>query len=376
MQLMSGGRTDCTKAEAVKIDSEYTRVLCLPCIGSLEHQEEYVQEEAKLVKREVMQLIERFAEQYGRRYPNLAFDPKLRGSMGEGTKWGPPNEFDFLLVMDKLSEFCKVNSIVNCKAHTTIRDVLDIDDLLKLSPNKMIDILHISLKKTSSYSHCTGFRNPTHIIEWIDFSMKRIILSQSIWEGSRLKFVSCGPMGVGLCLNLIFIGAIYKCLHISIDLVPCVSLKMPVPVSVNIDWPVPLDFSKCQLYGLFRRGYDGFDLSSTDYEEVLMKSLPRAAIDVYVLGKALHSITHRLVKLNDRLEKILSKSYTMKKILLLSVQLHENVQEASRHEWIKEMISVAMNMDKYMKKNDCTRCIFHAKQWACGNNDKMILSFS
>ncbi|ELU16447.1 hypothetical protein CAPTEDRAFT_190435 [Capitella teleta] len=56
-------------------------------------------------------------------------------------------------------------------------------------------------------------------------------------------------------------------------------------VHVSIDWPVPLDFSKCQLYGLFRDGYDDLDLTSTDYEEVLLKSLPSAAIDAYVLGK-------------------------------------------------------------------------------------------
>ncbi|ELT89036.1 hypothetical protein CAPTEDRAFT_208745 [Capitella teleta] len=356
------------------IDSVYTSIMRSPVLGSLEHQEECFKEEAKLVKDEVMRLMERFSEAYGRRYPSLAFDPKLRGSMSEGTKRGPPDEFDFLLIMNNLSEFLQLNSIDSCKAHTTFRNVIDIDALLKLPPNKMIDVLHIWLENTSSYWRDSGYRNPTNMKNLLEFSMKRIILSHSTWERSCLKFVSCDWTKVGLCMNLLFHGNVYKWLNISVDLVPCVSLKMPVPVNVSIDWPVPLNFSKCQLYGLFRDGCHGFDLSSTEYEEVLLKSLPSAAIDAYVLGKAFGSAQF---KWNDnRLKKIFRKSYTMKKALLLSVQLHQNVQEVSRHEWLEGMISVALNMEKYVKKNRCSRCIFHAKDWALGQNDKIHLSFS
>ncbi|ELT89111.1 hypothetical protein CAPTEDRAFT_192734 [Capitella teleta] len=178
-------------------------------------------------------------------------------------------------------------------------------------------------------------------------------------------------MNVGLCLNLVFNGHLYKLLHISIDLVPSIPLK--IPVNVSIDWPVPVDFSKCQLYGLFRDGYDGLDLSSTDYEEVLLKSLPSAAIDAYVLGKAFSSAHFKWT--GKRLAKVFRKSYTMKKALLISLQQHKIPQEVSRHEWINEIVSVASNMERYVKKNDCRRCIFHAEDSVRGEKDCINLSF-
>ncbi|ELU16780.1 hypothetical protein CAPTEDRAFT_205243, partial [Capitella teleta] len=233
-----------TAGETNILDSVFTSIMRSPVLGSLKHQDQCFKEEAKLVKDEVVRWMETFSVVYGRRYPSLAFDPNLRGSMGEWTKRGPPDEFDFLLMMYNLSEFS----------------------------------------------------------------------------------------------------------------------QMPVPVSVNIDWPFPVDFSKCQFYGLFRRGCNGFDLSSTEYEEVLLKSQPSVAIDAYVRGKAFGS---GQFKWNDnRLEMIFNKLYTMKKALLLSVKLHQNAQEASRRGWIEGIISVALVMEKYVKKDDCIRSIFHAEEWA------------
>ncbi|ELT97525.1 hypothetical protein CAPTEDRAFT_210958, partial [Capitella teleta] len=295
------------------------------------------------------------------RIHSLKLKTQLRGSMGEDTKCGFPDEFDIMLIVKKFSDNCLLNSIDYCKANVLLPTFPAIrDEISPFEINLIINIL-----------------------------MRKILLTHTIWKESHLKFVSCERMNVGLCLNMVFNGHLYKLLHISIDLVPSIPLK--IPVNVSIDWPVPLDFSKCQLYGLFRDGYDGLDLSSTDYEEVLLKSLPSAAIDAYVLGKAFSSAHFKWT--GNRLAQVFRKSYTMKKALLISLQQLKIPQEASRHEdtlnfcgclrairrafwshdwnprdvprheWIQEIVSVASNMEKYVKENECRRCIFHAKKW-------------
>ncbi|ELU15614.1 hypothetical protein CAPTEDRAFT_186961 [Capitella teleta] len=325
------------------VEAVFASLLKSPVLGTRIKQENCFKEEGRLVINEVLAFMKRFSEQFGRQYSLLVFDPKLRGSMGEDTKCGFPDEFDFMLLLDKISDNCQVISINNCKANIGMLTFPAIRD--EVSPFEINLILHILIKK--------------------------LLLTHSIWKESHLKFVSCERMNVGLCLNLVFNGHLYKLLHISIDLVPSIPLK--IPVHVSIDWSVPLDFSKCQLYGLFRDGYDGLDLSSTDYEEVLLKSLPSAAIDAYVLGKAFGSAHFKWT--GKRLAQVFRKSYTMKKALLISLQQHKIPQEVSRHEWINEIVSVVSNMEKYAKKNECRRCIFHAEYWVLGEKDCLNLSF-
>ncbi|ELU13366.1 hypothetical protein CAPTEDRAFT_187823 [Capitella teleta] len=349
------------KQNANEILAIYASLLKSPVLGTRKCQEQCFQEETRLIEDEVMRLIKRFSERHALQYPRWAFEPKLRGSMEEGTKCGPPDEFDFLLIMNDLSENCQVNSIDNCKAYTAIWDNIDIGDVLKLPPNEMIDALHNVLLLRYSFAS-DGNPQPPNLDVWLVLTMKEYLMTHATWEGSRMRFVSCDRTNVGLCLNLIFNGHLYKMLHISIDLVPCIRLKMPGPVKVSIDWPFPVDFSQCQLYGLFRTGCDGFDISSTEYEEVLLKSLPTAAIDAYVLGKAFSSAQF---KWSGNFGKIFQSSYKMKKALLMSVQLHQNAHAISLHEWIRGMISVAADRNKYAKKSDCLRCIFHAE-----NNSK------
>ncbi|ELU00444.1 hypothetical protein CAPTEDRAFT_204888 [Capitella teleta] len=312
------------------VDAIYTSLLKSPVLGLAEYQEKCFKKESGLMKREVNELMKRFSEQFGRQYPLLAFTPKLRESIGEGAKCGLLSEYDYMLIMSKFYNYCQVNSISNCKSKFEMMTFPSIDEEISSFERNLI--LHILMRK--------------------------ILLTRSIWEGLHLKFVSCKRINFGLCLSVVFNGHLYKFLQISMDLVSPIPLKMLVPVN---DWPVLLDFSKCQLYGLFRDGYDGFDLSSTDYEEMLLKALPSAAIDAYVFGKAFSSVHFKWR--GKLLAKIFEMSYTMKKYLLISLHQHENPQWVSRHECMKGIVFVASNMEKFVKKHECRRCIFHAEEW-------------
>ncbi|ELU14997.1 hypothetical protein CAPTEDRAFT_186283 [Capitella teleta] len=364
-------------AGEMDIDAVYTSLLKSPVLGSMNNQEECFKEETRLVKDEVMTLIKRFSEHFGRRYPTFAFNPKLRGSMAENTKCGPPDEFDVILIMMNLSDHSQIDSINECKANMSsvfsFRRCIDIEQLMQLPPHEMIDQLHNLIENAPNYNYNLNQLYPHELIELIRYPLKRYLMEESTWQGSHLKFVSCDCSNVGVCLKLVFSGVLYKLLDISVDLVPCISLKIPAPVKVSIDWPVPLDFSKCQLYGLLRTPYEGFDLSSTDYEEVLLKSLPTVAIEAYVLGKAFGA-SHFEWR-GPSMTRLLGKSYKMKKALLIFFQQCDNAQKVSRYEWLEGIVSVASNLEEYVKENECLRCIFHAENWTRGKSDCLNMSF-
>ncbi|ELU02298.1 hypothetical protein CAPTEDRAFT_187677 [Capitella teleta] len=346
------------------IDTIYTSLLKSPVLGSMNYQAKCFQEEAKLVRDEVFRLINCFSEDFGHRYPLFAFTPKLRGSMAEGTKSGPPDEFDFMLQMNALSDHCGVTAIAECKAHMTFERLADTHPLMSL--------FLIFLQYNGGVIHSD--LHPEQIIETIFISLKEYFLKLSKLEDSHLSFLCCEIMKVGVFLKLIYNGPLYKQLHISVDLIPCIPLNIPAPITKHIDWPVPLDFSECQLYGLLRRGSDGFDISCTDYEEVLFHSLSlETATEAYVLGKAIGS--NHFEWCGRRFGGIFRPSYVMKKALLIAFQQHKDTREVSRHEWIKRIISVRSKLEEIVKNNDGHRCILHVDKWAPGEALRLNLSF-
>ncbi|ELU06469.1 hypothetical protein CAPTEDRAFT_191155 [Capitella teleta] len=346
------------------IDTIYTSLLKSPVLGSMNYQEKCFQEEAKLVRDEVFRLINCFSEGFGHRYPLYAFIPKLRGSMAEGTKSGPPDEFDFMLQMNALSVHCGVTAIAECKAHMTFERPADIHSLMSL----FLILLQYNGHVIHSDLH------PEQINESIFISLKEYFLKLSKLEDSHLSFLRCEIMKVGVCLELIYNGPLYKQLHISLDLIPCIPLNIPAPITKHIDWPVPLDFSECQLYGLIRHGSGGFDISCTDYEEVLFHSLPsKTATEAYVLGKAIGSNHFRWCA--RPFGGVFRPSYVMKKALLIAFQQHKDTREVSRDEWIKRIISVRSKLEEIVKDNDGHRCIVHVDKWEPGEALRLNLSF-
>ncbi|ELT97369.1 hypothetical protein CAPTEDRAFT_185196 [Capitella teleta] len=214
---------------------------------------------------------------------------------------------------------------------------------------------------------------PGHLNVFLFDSMKKYLLKLPPLEGSHLSFLRCDPMKVGVCLDLVFNGPLYKNLHISVDLVPCLPLKIPLPTTKHIEWPAPVDFSRCQLYGLLRDGSSGFDMSCTDYEEVLFHSLPKTAKEAYVLGKAIGSGHFEWCGKGFR--GSFNPSYMMKKALLIAFQQHKDTQEVSRHEWLERIISVRSKLEEIIRDHDGHRCIFHADKWTPGETLRLNLSF-
>ncbi|ELT93819.1 hypothetical protein CAPTEDRAFT_205987, partial [Capitella teleta] len=160
-------------------DTIYTSLLKSPVLGSMNYQEKCFQEEAKLVRDEVFRLINCFSEDFGHRYPLFAFTPKLRGSMAEGTKSGPPDEFDFMLQMNALSVHCGVTAIAESKAHMTFERLADIHPLMPLLltfPPYTGHVIHSDL-------------HPEEINVSIFNSLKEYFLKLSKLEDSHLSFL-------------------------------------------------------------------------------------------------------------------------------------------------------------------------------------------
>ncbi|ELT93192.1 hypothetical protein CAPTEDRAFT_201414 [Capitella teleta] len=340
------------------IDVVYLSLLKSPVMGSNGYHDECIKEEALLVENEVIRMMKTFSEIYNRRLPCFAFEPKLRGSMSERTKRGPPDEFDFMLIMKNLSEIGQLTAIDNCKASLTVKKLRKVD---------------MSDRPQEDDAGCYNFDH-RDLQGMLDHSLKIEFIRSDVWKESMLKFVNFETTNVGICLNLVFNGPIYKILHISIDLIPSIILDIPVSMEVSIHWPVPLDFSHCKLYGLLRANYGDFDVSCTDYEDVLLKSLPNAARDAYVIGKAFGSDQFKWC--GRKFRDMFKVSYIVKKALLISVRQHEDISKVSRHDWIKGIISALSNMEKYVQANDGHRCIFHTDKWTRTDNSEMILKFS
>jgi hypothetical protein len=191
-------------------------LLRCPKLGRLEHQPSNVAKEA----RGIIEAMQSFIEALTAAVCPNAVQVVIRGSMAEGTRCGPPDEFDFLL---------------------------------------------ISQKKNLSQ----------------DIS-ERILQNAEIFHTSPFDFVSSGFLGKTVKLEVLFCGDMYKNLVISIDLVP-VTVSNDQSVYGSHNWSKHVIFKGCQLYEY------GEEVSFSDYEQKLMLHLPAAAIDAYVILKALRS---------------------------------------------------------------------------------------
>ncbi|ELU01847.1 hypothetical protein CAPTEDRAFT_191268 [Capitella teleta] len=256
----------------------YRCLMASPVLGSRENQDGCFKAEMKRVEHGIMAVLGKLKYRMSLQYPLLAFEPKLRGSMAEGTKVGPPDEFDVMLVMEELSRYCQVLNDERC-------------DEVKLTS---------SLDAMESMTTIHGYVHSGKIYNQVNATLKAVVVDTEIWKNSPVTFIGLRDMRVGLTLKMLYTGSIYKALLISIDMVPCISLRMDPTVDIKLpyfieDWPVRLDFTGCQRYALItNQSYmitDPilFNVSFTDYEDVLMKWLPRSATEAYVIAKALRS---------------------------------------------------------------------------------------
>jgi hypothetical protein len=251
------------------------------------------------VIRKMNDFISALTKAYNDTNPPNRLEHKLRGSIAEDTRSGPPNEFDYMLaytVTKPVEEITEVESINNVR---NIRRILD--GILKKSPD--------------------------------------------MWKDTPFKPVRCEPKSVRIKLELLYCSPIFKHMMIDVDLVPVV----PSTTKAVYSWSPWLEniFTGCQFYYMHchKRTY-------TDYEEALMKSLPKAAVEAYIVSKALRSP----LILDDKLQSPGDpdwdvNSYDVKLGLLFcygqlilsdSRPNPENWRQWPRSRWLREAVQTSM----------------------------------
>ena len=343
---------------AENAEAFFSSILKSHVLGHSEYQENCFQEESMQVNHEVQQLLERMSEMHKQTYPHLAFSIQLRGSAKEKTKCGFADEFDVFL---RLTEFAKC-----CKGEVVEQEEIIFfveQERMKLFCAEPNDAIRPYLK--GDYVNAEILHN--HFI----YSLLTTIFHSKMWNGSQLIFAGFRCMKVGGELHLVYNGPLCKLLHISIDLVPCIQLLVhdPMPTvfdrlskSCGVEWPVPVDFSSCHFFAVFNVEWDAktpddlsyaFKSSHTDFEEEMLKTLPKAAKEAYVISKALQSrdtySRHASIvmarKFKRKKWKLDSTSYEAKWALfisyakLLKSKGNDGIQKLPRSEWLKNMFA-------------------------------------
>ena len=278
---------------------------------------------------EVMSFMQTLADQCGQKNPLLAFTPKLRGSAAEGTKSGLPNEYDFLLIMEAFGQKCNISKFSKCKKYVDVHYEGDSWQYRRciIRSKSLQDRLH--------YICHTGKVKK-------DFCnmLEDVLKKPEVWLNIPFKFVIFGPISPGANLVIRWTGASYKLLNISIDLIPCISLSSPERIQIN--WPQKEIFSNCRLMALLKIDYDDMcELSYSDFEEAIMKSLPPNALRGYVLAKAICSpyVTSITRNRHNELESVqcIFSSYVLKNALLKEVRSENRRSSVSTVEWTKRI---------------------------------------
>ena len=143
------------------------------------------------------------------------------GSTAEGTKTGDPDEFDFILSLNKLSELCDIIEIENPKNGV----------LAELQFKEM----PVS-EEFSEFADYNGKLLPHVILKCIYRYIYRALHDISLWKNEKLFSIHPGARCIKrhqfkdvLMLNLVWMGCEYKRMPISVDLVPCVNKEGWLP---------------------------------------------------------------------------------------------------------------------------------------------------
>ncbi|ELU03921.1 hypothetical protein CAPTEDRAFT_197175 [Capitella teleta] len=342
-----GSSIDANFSEETKLCSA---LLASPVLGCLEYQESCFKEETQKVKREVASLIEELSARYNQEFPQFAFEPQIRGSMAEGTKSGPPDEFDFMLIMNGISRHC-VREKMQMTKRKTFCVALSVDEA-SLTPGD--EIRHLMNKDRLFL--------PSSLRKHMLDTLNSILMKPETWQNSCLHFLCFMETKVGLNLLVVYNGPLFKALHISVDLVPCVPLN-PSSFVFNCEWPHQVDFSSCRLYAVCRMvnsvcdvPFSIFEVTFSDYESVLMEMIPKTAKEAYVIAKAICRYHRHCPQYNKYLKRRLSlpSSYELKYFLMYAYmaklcQPNVSIDNISRHTWFNDIISVSLeHEDKYL----------------------------
>ncbi|CAC5394678.1 unnamed protein product [Mytilus coruscus] len=147
------------------------------------------------------------------------------GSMAEGTKIGRPDEFDFILCLDKLSDITEIvmadNHMKKGFASLKFKNIPDVDEYLPFTDadGYFLPILFLSL-----------------FIEYL----KRALNEPHLWKDGNFYFNVRNRVGTIFAkpvftFDVYWFGSVYKQLKISIDLVPAVYKTGWWPINTDVD---------------------------------------------------------------------------------------------------------------------------------------------
>jgi hypothetical protein len=251
-------------------------LLASPSLGRLEYQSKEVKAEAHFIIREMQRFIANIMTEVYKELGEKHVEVVLRGSIAEGTRSGPPAEFDFMLISE----------------HSVL---------------------------------------PKEIF-------RLIVKQHSLFIQTPFDFIRCVEEHPRTKLEVLFCGNIYKHLVISVDLVPA-QRKQARSVYGCYDWKC-VRFDGCNEYEV------GSNTSFTEYEERLMASLPKVAVDCYILMKAFRSPLVHGMYIKSYRDNVLS-SYELKHSLFFcygeflkqAPKVDSGLQlKQSRRDWMEAML--------------------------------------
>ncbi|VDI31627.1 blast:Ankyrin repeat and death domain-containing protein 1A [Mytilus galloprovincialis] len=231
------------------------------------------------------------------------------GSMAEGTKIGRPDEFDFILCLDKLND---------------ITDIVLTDNLLKSGFASLKFKSTQVLDEYLPFTDADGYFLPILFLRLFYDYLQRALNESNLWKEGNFYYNVENKMGKIFAkpvftFDVYWLGSVYKQLRISIDLVPAVYKRGWWPINTDVD-KIPLVSPCIKAAGCFltlqtkaRQNYihesgcisrtcntedNDVDLakkrmlriSAAPAEICLMKSIPNNFRQAYVLAKILKSV--------------------------------------------------------------------------------------
>ncbi|XP_052088639.1 uncharacterized protein LOC127725593 [Mytilus californianus] len=287
-----------------------SELLLLPSFGQV-----VFEEEAKLVKEVVTDLVTDICEKIKESNEMLSSILMDSGSVGENTRVGLPDEFDFIFILDKFGDICYIDEQ---------KSVCDVGYAYMKVKDEFRNGKHKGFFDRDGYLDTFKIRSEIQAVP-ADLFTKRDIFNHPNISFLRDHYKS------GECptcnFTIRWVGCMYKDMKIDIDLVPACQIKGWWPDNCK------LDLLSCDVKTIKREGallmlqtalveeyqpHSKQRISALCAEKSQMLNLPKLANDAYIISKILCSNricpSLRLTRENIEAKDVLT-SYMLKNCL-------------------------------------------------------------
>ena len=206
------------------------------------------------------------------------------GSVGENTKIGLPDEFDFVCILDRISDICSI------------------DEKLCISETGYVSLIikeECKDRRFEPYFDRQGCLKTNNV--WVRFRtlLGKQLVNTSLFYHPNIFFIGDHIKDVTqpTCqFSIMWIGSHYKYLKVDIDLVPACKIKDWWPESANVE-ALACDWETCKSEGFMlliqtmmnKAGKPAtkFRISAQKAERMHISKLPQLARDAYIVSKIL-----------------------------------------------------------------------------------------